>query len=58
MILHLKILLDIIYSGYNVSPNGVLFYFVYNIHFVRISPPADYRGKSLVKRRGWRMRDC
>ena len=28
MIFHLKILLDIMFSGYNVSPNRVSFYFV------------------------------
>ena len=58
MIFHLKILLDIIFSGYNVSPNRVQFYFVYNIsHFVHISPPADYRGKSRVERSGQRKGD-
>ena len=58
MIVHLKILLDIISSGYNVSPNRDPFYFELNIsHFVHISPPADYRGKSRVERSGRRMED-
>ena len=58
MFFHLKILLDIIVSGYNVSPNRVPFYFEQNIsHFVHISPQADYRGKSGVERSGRRMWD-
>ena len=52
-------MLDIIFSGYNVNPNRVSFYFVQNIsHFVHISPPAEYRGKSGVERSGRRMGDC
>ena len=58
MIFYVKILLDIMFSGYNVSPNRVPFYFAWNIsHFVNISPPADYRGKSGVECSGRRMGD-
>ena len=56
MIFLLKILLDIIFSGYD--PHRVPFYFVMNIScFVHIRPPADYRGKSGAERSPsvWRL---
>ena len=43
MIFHLKIVLDIIFSGYNVSP---IILCVEHIVFVQISLQANYRGKS------------